>query len=65
MNFELLDHEADIGFRARGATVEGLFAACASALVAMIMDSEGIRPTEQISLTATGRATTNRSWSTG
>lgn len=33
MEFELLDHPADIGFRARAFTLEALFAACARALV--------------------------------
>jgi len=54
MSFELLEHQADIGFRARGATAEALFSGCAGALVAMIMDVDGIRPTKQISLAATG-----------
>jgi len=54
MSFELLEHAADIGFRARGATAEALFAGCAGALIAMIMDVDGIRPIEQISLAATG-----------
>jgi SHS2 domain-containing protein len=54
MNFELLEHQADIGFRARGATAEALFAACAEALVAMILDVEGIRCSDEIGLAATG-----------
>jgi len=54
MNFELLEHQADIGFRARGATMQALFASCASALVAMIIEVDGIQPTEQISLAAAG-----------
>jgi len=54
MNFELLDHEADIGFRVRADTPEALFAGCAGALVAMILEVEAIRPMERISLMATG-----------
>lgn len=54
MSFELLEHEADIGFRTQGATLEALFAGCACALVAMIIDVDGIQPREQISLAATG-----------
>jgi SHS2 domain-containing protein len=54
MEFELLEHPADIGFRARGATVEELFANCARALVFIILDSSQIRPAQSVLLSADG-----------
>lgn len=52
MQFELLDHPADIGFRAHGATVEELFANAARALVFIILDPSNIVSGQQISLSA-------------
>lgn len=46
MNFELLDHPADIGFRARGETLEDLFANCAYALISIILDPENAARTQ-------------------
>ncbi len=37
-HFELLEHPADIGFRARGRTIPELFAACAEALLSIFLD---------------------------
>jgi SHS2 domain-containing protein len=54
VTFELLDHPADIGFRARGATLEELFSGCARALVSIILDPSAIRPIESISIPGTG-----------
>lgn len=54
MTFEILDHPADIGFRARGATVEELFAACAHALVSLILDPSRIEPARAVLLAAAG-----------
>jgi SHS2 domain-containing protein len=54
MEFELLEHPADIGFRARGATVEELFANCARALVFIILDSSQILPARSFLLSAEG-----------
>jgi SHS2 domain-containing protein len=54
MEFELLEHPADIGFRARGATLEELFANCARALVFITLDSSQIRPAQSVSLSADG-----------
>ncbi len=54
MEFEFLDHPADIGFRARGKTLEDLFANCAHALIAIILDPAEIRGSQQIVLTAEG-----------
>src|SRR5581483_5570657 len=52
--FEILEHPADIGFRTRGATLAELFANCAHALVAIILDSSAIRTSEQFRLSAEG-----------
>ena len=54
MKFELLEHPADIGFRALGSTLEELFANCANALVAIILDPSKIQITGEVALEATG-----------
>jgi SHS2 domain-containing protein len=54
MTFELLEHPADIGFRARGTTLEELFSSCARALVSIILDPSAIRPIESISIPGAG-----------
>jgi len=54
MEFELLEHPADIGFRAYGASVEGLFANCARALVSIILDPSNIHCAQYVSLSAEG-----------
>jgi SHS2 domain-containing protein len=54
MDFEFLDHPADIGFRARGGTLEQLFENCAHALIAIILDPSEIHGGEQAILTAEG-----------
>jgi SHS2 domain-containing protein len=54
VTFEILDHPADIGFRARGASLAELFANCAHALIALILEPADIRPAEQLALTAEG-----------
>ncbi len=36
--FELLEHPADIGFRAHGRTIPDLFATCAEALLSIFLD---------------------------
>src|SRR5438270_2029835 len=54
MEFELLDHPADIGFRAYGASVEELFANCARALVFIILDPSNIRSAQKVLLSAAG-----------
>ena len=54
MDFEFLDHPADIGFRARGSTLEQLFENCALALIAIILDPSEIHGNAQIVLTAEG-----------
>jgi len=52
--FEYLDHPADIGFRAYGRSLPGLFANCAHALVSLILDASHIDPLEQIVITDEG-----------
>ena len=54
MSFDLLEHPADIGFRARGATLEELFANSARALLSIILDPSDIRPLQSISIPGTG-----------
>jgi protein archease len=54
VTFELLDHPADIGFRARGTTLEELFTACGRALVSIILDPSGIRPMQTMSIPGAG-----------
>jgi SHS2 domain-containing protein len=54
MEFEFLDHPADIGFRAGGSTLEHLFENCAHALIAIILDPTEIHGSEQMVLTAEG-----------
>lgn len=54
MPFEYLDHPADIGFRARAATLESLFAESAAALVNLILDPARIRPATAYPIAAEG-----------
>jgi len=52
MNFELLDHPADIGFRAHATTLPGLFANSAHALVYLILDPSRIESQQEVQLGA-------------
>lgn len=54
MQFELLDHPADIGFRARAATLTDVFVACASALQSIILDPANIASTQELDISASG-----------
>jgi SHS2 domain-containing protein len=54
MEFGLLEHPADLGFRAYGASLEKLFANCAQALVYIILDPSDIQSVQQFSLSAEG-----------
>jgi SHS2 domain-containing protein len=38
MSFEILEHPADVGFRARGSSLEELFGNCGLALISIILD---------------------------
>ena len=48
--FEVLEHTADIGFRATAATLPELFEAAAEALVAIVLDPANIAARETIEL---------------
>ena len=52
--FELLEHTADIGFRARGRTLEELFEASAEALSAIAVELAEIEPRETYPIEAAG-----------
>ena len=52
--FELLEHPADIGFRARGRTPAELFENCALALVSIAIDPVTVEPREERALEAEG-----------
>ena len=52
--FEILEHPADVGFLAYGATLEELFANAALAMLTLACDPDGIRETEQRKIEVTG-----------
>lgn len=52
--FEILEHPADIGFRAHGASLEELFANCALALVSIASEVETVAPRSEFPLAAAG-----------
>jgi SHS2 domain-containing protein len=52
--FETLEHTADTGFRARGRTLEELFANAALALVSTAVDSSAANPLEPYPVAASG-----------
>lgn len=54
MQFELLEHPADIGFRAYGDSLEELFANCAHALISIVFDPSDIAAKEHWKLNAEG-----------
>jgi protein archease len=54
MHFELLDHPADIGFRAYGSSKEELFTNCAVALESIIFDPCNVSVAQQWHLDAEG-----------
>ena len=54
MYFEILDHPADIGFRAYGERLEGLFANSAHALLSIIIETENILSRERVAIFAEG-----------
>jgi SHS2 domain-containing protein len=54
--FEILEHTADIGFRATAKSLPELFESAAEALVAIAVDTGGVRETETFSLAAEGDA---------
>jgi len=54
LRFEILEHPADVGFRAFGATREELFANAALALISIAADIETIEERERREISATG-----------
>jgi SHS2 domain-containing protein len=55
--FEILEHPADVGFLAYGATLEELFANAALAMITLACDPEGVRETEQRKIMVAGEDT--------
>ncbi|MFN7933348.1 MAG: archease [Bryobacteraceae bacterium] len=54
MNFEVLEHTADIGFHAWGQTFEDMLASASQALVAIAVDIESVQPAEPYPIAAKG-----------
>jgi SHS2 domain-containing protein len=52
--FEILEHPADIGFRAFGYTLPELFENSALALLSIRADLDGIEPRQEVPLSVTG-----------
>jgi len=52
--FEVLDHTADIGLRARGATREEMYAVAALALQHIALDASEARPAQEFEISAEG-----------
>jgi SHS2 domain-containing protein len=52
--FRILEHPADIGFEAYGATLEEVFAHSAQALMSLVIDLATIRPTTQVPIRVEG-----------
>ncbi len=52
--FEILEHTADIGFRARANTLAELFETAALALESIAVETEAIEPRQEYRLEATG-----------
>ena len=52
--FEILEHTADIGFRARGSTVAGLFESSALAMCSISAELVNVRPRLEYPLAALG-----------
>ncbi|MEA1992837.1 MAG: archease [Euryarchaeota archaeon] len=50
MDYELLDHEADMGIRAYGTTIEELFRNGAKALFSIMMDIERVRTERSVKI---------------
>jgi len=52
--FEILEHTADIGFRARGRTLQELFESAAEALISIALDPENVQPVQRYTVEAQG-----------
>ena len=55
--FEILEHPADVGFRAHGSTLQELFASAALALISIAGEIDAIENREQRKIEATGEDT--------
>lgn len=53
-SFRILEHTADVGFEAWGATREEVFANAARALTSLIVDLEVVNPREQVTVQIQG-----------
>lgn len=53
-SFRILEHTADVGFEAWGATREEVFANAARALINLIVDLEAVNPREQVAVQIQG-----------
>jgi SHS2 domain-containing protein len=53
-SFRILEHTADVGFEAWGATREEVFANAARALISLIVDLEAVNPREQVAVQIQG-----------
>jgi len=51
-DFELIDHTADVGIRARGKTLAQVFENAARGMFSLLTDAETIRPTETFPIQA-------------
>ncbi|MCI4371747.1 MAG: archease [Thermoplasmata archaeon] len=54
MRYEEIDHTADVGIRAYGATFNELFANAAEGMFSLIADLEAVKPVGEIELRLTG-----------
>ncbi len=54
MNFEILEHPADVGFRAWGNSLEDVFGNCAQALLSIILDASNVDESERCQIDAEG-----------
>ena len=52
--FELLEHTADVGFRAHAADLRELFEVAAQALVSITLDNQNVTPVKSIAISAHG-----------
>ncbi len=57
-SFRVLEHPADIGFEAFGASREELFASAAQALIHLVVELETIRPSRELTVKAEGSSPT-------
>jgi SHS2 domain-containing protein len=53
-SFRVLEHKADVGFEAFGASREELFAHAAQALIHLVVDLDRIRPSQELTVKAEG-----------